>query len=128
MAIQLAFHYMAPSGNVSPTSDEALVEKWLLAKRAEELGLAVNDEAIKMFLIDLSQGAVTGQQIQDILAATNISENDLFSVLRDEMLVMRVRRMFGQSLRGARRRSASTGSPRPRRPSGGTISSDSTAR
>jgi hypothetical protein len=101
MPIQLVFHYMAPSGNFSATSDEALVEKWLLTKRAEELGLTVNDEAITLFLTDLSQRAVTKEQLQGILAATNISENELYSSLRDELLVMRVRRMFSQSLRGA---------------------------
>lgn len=101
MAIQLAFHHMAPSANVSPTSDEALVEKWLLAKHAEELGLAVNDEAVEMFIIDMSQGLVSGEQVQGLLDATGIGVNDLFSALREELLVMRVRRMFSQSLRGA---------------------------
>jgi len=101
MAIQLAFHHMAPSGNVSPTSDEALVEKWLLVKHAEELGLAVNDEAVQMFIIDLSQGLVSGEQVQELLETTGIGVNELFSALREEMLVMRVRRMFSQSLRGA---------------------------
>ncbi|NQT13911.1 MAG: hypothetical protein HQ582_14250 [Planctomycetes bacterium] len=101
MAIQLAFHYMAPSGNVSPTSDEALVEKWLLVKRAEELGLTVNDDAVEMFIIDLSQRVVSGPQIRELLEAMEIDENNLFSVLRDELLVIRLRRMFNMGLRGA---------------------------
>ena len=99
--VQFALREMTPNQDLSPTSDEALVETWLLARRAEELGLVVNDEAINAFLSELMQGRMTSDGIAAVLDRAEISDNDLFSVLRQELLAMRLRRIFRVSLQGS---------------------------
>ena len=100
MPVQFALQNIVGDENVSPTSDEALAETWLLARRAEELGLVVDDQTINTFLAELMQASITSEGIAAILEGMGISEDDLFSSLRQELLAMRLRRMFSLSLRG----------------------------
>lgn len=100
MPVQFALQNIVGDETVSPTSDEALAETWLLSRRAEELGLVVDDQTINTFLATLTQGKITDEMIAEIREGMGISEGALFAALRQELLAMRLRRMFSLSLRG----------------------------
>ena len=95
-AIQSALAFMGSD----PTSERAVVETWLMAQRAEELGLRVNDDAIYAFLNEVTEGKVPGDQIEQRLRILQTSEQILIHALGREILAMRLREMFGLGLPG----------------------------
>ncbi|MFH1920658.1 MAG: hypothetical protein ABIP48_12315 [Planctomycetota bacterium] len=98
--VQMAVREMVPDQGVSPISDEALVETWLLARRAEELGLVVDNATISAFIRELMQDRITPDGLAAILQRADISDNELLSVLRQELLAMRLRGIFRLSVQG----------------------------
>ncbi|MHC4398378.1 MAG: hypothetical protein ACYTG0_01720 [Planctomycetota bacterium] len=83
------------------TSDAALVDTWLLAKRAEQLGMVVDDETINLYLEDLTFNHVSKAEIRQVLDAMRERSTDLFDALRQELLAGRLRSMFKSSVIGA---------------------------
>jgi len=101
MAVSLVLRDLAPDEGSSPTSDEALVETWLLARRAEALGFLVDERAMQSFLNGLSQEPLSQQNWDRVLRAAGLNVQDLVGVLRDEVLALRLKRAFRVSLEGA---------------------------
>jgi len=93
-AVQMA---LAEMGN-EPGSDRETVEAWLLARRAEELGLRVTEETIHAFLQGVTAGKVDNDDAQKILAGSRANYVQLLRALERELLVMRLRSMVGMSL------------------------------
>jgi hypothetical protein len=87
---------------IGAEGEEEVVATWLMANRAEELGFVVSDAAINQFLAGLttSQGITSGQVVQ-ILRGLNISDHQLFGLLRHELLAFRLQRVFHAGLGGA---------------------------
>jgi hypothetical protein len=77
-------------------TERAVVEQWLLANRAEELGLAISDDTITNYLNDaLIQAKIGNEQVNDALRTVGISQDELFSLLRKQFLVRRLEELFG---------------------------------
>ena len=95
-AIQSALAVMGSD----PTGEKAVVETWLMAQRAEELGLRVNDDAVNAFLNEVTEGKVPGEEIAKTIRFLQTSEEILFHALGREILAMRLREMFGLGLPG----------------------------
>lgn len=100
LPLEMAFQDLAPVAGLDPTSDEGLAETWLLARRAEDLGLVVDDATIRAFLDEVRQGRVSDQAVRKLLERMNVRVDDLFSVLREQLLALRLRSMFRRSLAG----------------------------
>jgi len=83
---------------IGGTSEEAVVERWLLSRYAERLGLEVDNRAINYFIGDLTQGYVTADTVRGILAQLGVSEDSLFRALREELLALRAMDQFSLSL------------------------------
>ena len=83
------------------TSDEALVETWLLAQHATELGLVIDDQGINALLSELMQDRVSPETISEILGQMRLGVNQLFAALEQELLAIRLRELFSVSLGGA---------------------------
>jgi len=93
---------MAVARALGSGGEEEVVETWLLAKRAEELGIMISDKEINQFLSDLtSQQKISRETFIQVMKYRHISDNDLFRILRQELLALRLQQMFGISLRGA---------------------------
>jgi len=99
--IQFTLRYITGGDEARAMSDEALVETWLLARRAEELGLVVDIDTVNAFLTDLTRGRVASEGILDILKRLGIGEDDLFAAFQQELPAMRLRLMFRVSLDAA---------------------------
>jgi len=95
-AVQGALAYMGSD----PTSEKAVVETWLMAQRAKDLGLLVNDEAVNAFLNEVTEGKVPGGQIEKTIRFLQTSDDIVFRALGREILAMRLREMFGLGLPG----------------------------
>ncbi len=82
----------------APASEEAAVDDWLLARKAEDEGLKVSQKAINDYLASLTEGKVGNQDVRQILDRLRISQPQLFEALRQEMLTIRFHQMFWVSL------------------------------
>lgn len=92
---------MSVARALGSNGEAEVVETWLMAKRAEELGIVVSDEEINQFLSDLTgQQNVTRETFGQVMQYRHISENHLFSMLRHELLALRLQQLFGISLGG----------------------------
>jgi len=97
---------------VGPASEEDVVRTWLLAKRAEQLGLVVSNQTINQFLQGVTTGPdmSTGQvrqlvtlgEVTGILQRLGLSQNQLFELLRHEILARQIEQLFLISLGGQR--------------------------
>ncbi len=79
-------------------SNERLVQTWLMANRATDLGLVVDDAAVNTFLSDLFEGHGSAQAVTTILDRMGMSEARLFDLLRFELLAMRFQDIFQVSM------------------------------
>jgi len=86
---------------IGSSSEEEVVDTWLMANRAEQLGLVVSDDTINSFLRDLTTAQnISSETVQQIMRSRQISEDHLFGMLRHELLAMQLQTMFGYSLGG----------------------------
>jgi hypothetical protein len=83
---------------IGPASEQSVVEKWIFAQQAEELGIAVDDTAINDFLRDITADRISPERILQILQQQRggLSEGQLFAILREELLALRFRQLFFQ--------------------------------
>lgn len=83
---------------MGPATEQSSVEKWLFAREAERLGIVVDDDSINTFLKDLTDNRVSSQKINDILRQPKsaLTEHQLFAMLREELLALRLRELFHQ--------------------------------
>ncbi len=85
----------------SSASEEAAVDNWLHARRAEDLGLKVSEKAVNDYLASLTEGKAGNDDVRQILKRAQMSQAHLFEGLRQEMLSLRLAQMFWISLAAA---------------------------
>lgn len=84
---------------IGPLEDESIINAWLLAKRATDLGLVVDDKTINQFLADVTQGKLGSEGIRGILRSMNdVAVPYLFDSLRQELLALRARELLSMGL------------------------------
>lgn len=88
------------NGMFGDDSEESVVNGWLEARRAEQLGLVVSNESIRSFLRDFTRNSLKSDDLRKILAQQQVSELQFFQAFHDELLAMRLREMFQASLAG----------------------------
>jgi hypothetical protein len=79
-------------------SEEDLVNSWLEAKRAEEIGMVISDKSINDFLQDLTKGRLTTAEIAGIIRQEQLTETQFFDIMRQELQATRVMELFNLSL------------------------------
>ncbi len=89
------------SFGASPASEEAAIENWLHALRAEELGFKVSEKAVNDYLASLAEGKVSNEDVKQILKQMRMSQGQLFEGLRTELLALRLAQTFWISLAAA---------------------------
>jgi hypothetical protein len=83
-----------------PSTERALADNWLLAKRARELGIVVSDKAV----VDALRERVAGlseDKVRQIIESTGVGQQQLVEAFRSQMLAQRMRQMFQLSLYGS---------------------------
>ncbi len=82
------------------SSEEDLVNTWLEAKRAEEMGMVISDKSINDFIQDLTKGRLTASEISGIIRQEQLTENQFFDIMREELQASRIMELFNLSLQG----------------------------
>lgn len=86
-AVMEAFGFPMEQPFFGPAREEDVVNNLLMARKAEELGIVVTDEAVRDFLRTRLAGRVRDEQVQQIMENCNLSQQQLFEGLRQELLV-----------------------------------------
>jgi len=85
-----------------PGPEHAAVETMVLAKKAQELGMVVNDQAVNELLKQITADSLSSEQITNIIRGLDpqrkITVARLFDLLRTELLASKYRTLFAQSL------------------------------
>jgi len=84
-----------------PESEEAVVETWLLSRKAREMGITISNPAINRLLSDLTDGRVDDGKIKAMLKTLRLSQSSLFEIVRNELSALRLRQMLTMDLTGA---------------------------
>ena len=86
---------------IGPIDERDMVRSWLLAQRAKQLGLSMDDPAINAFIQRISEKRLTTSAVRGIIVGTmHSSVPEVFNALRDELLALEFKRIFGVSLEG----------------------------
>jgi len=82
-------------------SQEDVVDTWVMARHAEQLGIVVSDQAIRTFLLkDLTRGVLPASEVRKILQRNGFSDFQFVHVFREELLAVRLQQIFRASLVG----------------------------
>lgn len=85
---------------IGPATEDSVLQRWLLARYGERLGITVDDRAVNDFIADLTQGKISGPSLERMLDRQGISVDYLFRVLREELLALRVQDFLLTNLGG----------------------------
>ena len=92
--------YVNQKLQTGPATEESVVETWLQARYAEQMGMVVSNDTINAFLKDLTQDRLGSAKLRAILKQHNYSDYQFFSGLRDELAASELNKMFGVSVEG----------------------------
>ncbi len=81
-------------------TEESVVNYWLLAQHARELGIVISDDTVIRFLKGITDNKINRQGYQAIFKQAGVSELQFLSAMRDELAALELKRMFGFSLGG----------------------------
>ena len=85
-------------GMFGPSTDESVVETWLLAHYAEEMGMSVSNETINEFLKNNTQNRVRTADFQGMFKREGISDIFFFNAMRSQLLAKQVKALFRWSV------------------------------
>ncbi|MGA2032646.1 MAG: hypothetical protein ABSG68_10340 [Thermoguttaceae bacterium] len=82
----------------APT-ETSVVDKWLFAREAEQIGMVISDQDIQQFLKMATENKISMKDLASLLQGSGgrgggLSEIQLFGYLRDELLALRLRDIF----------------------------------
>jgi hypothetical protein len=95
--------------------EEAIVNSWLMAQMAGEMGMVISDDTINEFLQSLpleffrnypqlsqfyAQNKLAPQDLAAIIRSEGFTENQFFNIMREELKAVFVKQMFSISLNG----------------------------
>ncbi len=83
---------------IGASTEESVVESWLMAQHAQELGMLITNEQVNLFLRELTGDRIRTHELKNILNSMKLSQLQLFEMLRQEILAMRFQDMFVISL------------------------------
>lgn len=80
------------------SSNEEVAISWLLARKAEELGMIADNQAINKYLERLTENKLTAQQLAETFNQVGVSPRIFFELMRDELLALKLKESFAPSL------------------------------
>lgn len=83
---------------VTPPSEESVVETWILANRARELGIVISNDAINAYLRTMFGDRVPRDTLRQILREMRVSDRQLFEALRMELAARQMLEMIDFSV------------------------------
>ncbi len=80
---QFRFDYSADQSEEATRQD--VVTGYLFRHEADQMGIAAGDEAVNEYIIQLTEGNLSRDDFHDIRKQLNLSETELYDILRDEI-------------------------------------------
>ncbi|MEZ6071212.1 MAG: SurA N-terminal domain-containing protein [Pirellulales bacterium] len=74
-----------PAEPLGSSSEEDVVTTMLLARRAEEMGVVVSNDAVRGFLREITRDQVNSADMRALIGQLGISQGQLFDALRNEL-------------------------------------------
>jgi hypothetical protein len=85
---------------IGPATEESVVNYWLLARRAEQMGMSISKQTVVDFLKAITGGTITSEMMQRALAQSGISDLQFSAAMRDELLALQLNNLFQISMQG----------------------------
>lgn len=79
------------------SSNEEIANSWLLARRAEELGMVVDENTINDFLKRFTENKITAEQFSAAFKNAGLSAQMFFELMHDELLTSKMKQSFSPS-------------------------------
>jgi len=77
-----------------PVSEESVLDTLIMARKAERMGLVINDDAINNFLKEVTLNRITPDQMRQLIKAAGMSQGQLFNALRLELMSERLQELI----------------------------------
>lgn len=98
--INPAFSRQLIENRFGTTSEEDVVNTWLKARRAEELGMIISNQTIIEFLLRFCQNKLPLQDVSILIKQEGLAENQFFEIVREQLRTEEAFRLFSFSLGG----------------------------
>jgi hypothetical protein len=85
---------------VGSPSEQSVVDRWLLARHAEKMGVIISNKTIVEFLQALTQNRVKRDEFQAAFRQAQLSESQFFDAMRDVLAALDLENMFQVSMIG----------------------------
>jgi hypothetical protein len=83
------------------SKEEESVNRWLMAHKAEDLGIQVSDDSITNFLKEQAGDKLTWKDFQSIFNQQQITQKTFYDMLREEMKAQQFQEIYSISASGA---------------------------
>lgn len=90
-AIHEAFGFPMEQPFFGSAQEKDVVNTMLMARKAEEMGVVVTDESVRNFLRVRFNQRLQDEQLQQLMTSSNLTSQQLFDGLRQELLAQSVR-------------------------------------
>jgi hypothetical protein len=100
---QMQQNYAAMRQMFGDTTERAIGDTWLLARRADELKIAVSDAAVAQFIKDYIKastrgGSLSSADMRNVMQRIRVTELQLMEALRTEIKARRLQQLFLSSV------------------------------
>ena len=85
-------------GSLGPASMENVVNNWLLARYAEQMGMVTSNQTVNGWLKMITQDTVNAANFQAAFKHHGLSEFQFFELMHDELAALQLKNMFESSL------------------------------
>jgi hypothetical protein len=90
------------SNSFLPATEDNVVDNWLLTNQAQQQGMVVDNASVNAFLKLWTRDAVKPESLKDVIKQSGYTGvQQLFDVLRKELMARQMRILFSYSLEGA---------------------------
>jgi hypothetical protein len=90
--------YLESEAVFGPTTDQNLVESWLLTNRAHEMGMVVSNDIINGYLRRLTFNRVKTEDFKNAFRQAGVTESQFFNAMREELLALQLKETFQYNL------------------------------
>jgi hypothetical protein len=83
-------------------SDDAIIDALRLSHKADQYGIRINDDAIRAWITRMTDGKLTTEQFQAVVASLRVSPQTLFELVRRQLAIQQVEELaLGRFARSA---------------------------
>ncbi len=86
--------YLENAVGFGPTTEDNVVNRWLMTKQAEKRGIVISDTLINHFLKGITQNKVSAEQFQTAFRSAGMNVRQFFHLLRGALMANELQAVF----------------------------------